>query len=428
MVTATHDLVLTGAATMEFADAVDIGVVDGLIATIGDAGTLSGERSIDLDGRLCIGAFVDAHCHLDKAFLSEEPAFAGTFAASFFDELDRRKRATTRDEVEARMRRALHQVVLNGTGTMRAQIDVDDVIGLTNVEAALDLRRELADLIDLQVVVFPQEGVAGNPAAGEVVAEALRLGADVMGGAHGFDRAVSNVEHLEACFELAVAHDVDLDLHIDFDATPDWEWERWDLFHVARLTAEHGWGGRVTVAHVTQHGQLPDDRRRELVELVVENGISLVVVPGAELNTARAWAPESPATNVGEATADWPSLIEAGVPLAYAGGHLADAFHPYGEGDLLRDGLLLAAARNLGDPVVSGCHVLTMGTTHGARAVGYSGPYGVEVGAPADLVVLDAANATTALRHQSDRWLVLHRGRPVASSRTERRLLSEADR
>ncbi len=419
------ELVVRAVTSIDGAGPLDVAVADGRVVAVQPAGSVGAPTVIEAEGRLCIGAFVDAHCHLDKAFLSEEPAFAGTHGESFFATLAERKRATTTDEVTVRMRRALHQVVLNGTGTMRAQIDVDDLIGLTNLDAALALRSELADLLDLQIVVFPQEGVAGNPAAREVVEAALDRGADVMGGAHGFDRSVTNVEHLEACFELAVAHDVDLDLHIDFDATPEWPWERWDLFHVARLTAEHGWQGRVTVAHLTQHGQLPEPRRRELVDLLMEHRIGLVVVPGAELNTARAWQPDAPATDVAEATADWPALVAAGVPLTYAGGHLADAFHPHGEGDLLRDGLLLAAARNLGDPVVGGCHVLAMGTAHGAHVVGSSGPYGVEVGAPADLVVLDAPDATTALRHQADRWLVLHAGRPVATTRTERRLLSE---
>lgn len=425
MVSAPHDIVLAGAATLDREGRCDIGIAGGVVRTIAAAGSLSGAQVIDVEGRLCIGAFVDAHCHLDKAFLSEEAAFAGTYADSFFAELEVRKRSTTTDEVTRRMRRALHQVVLNGTGTMRAQIDVDDVIGLTNVEAALALRDELADLIDLQIVVFPQEGLAGNAAARAVVEEALRLGADVMGGAHGFDRAATNVEHLELCFELAVRHDIDLDLHIDFDATPDWPWEHWDLFHVARLTAEHRWQGRVTVAHLTQHGQLPERKRHEMVDLLRDHEIGLVVVPGAELNTARAWAPGAPVGDVAEATADWPALLEAGVPLAYAGGHLADAFHPYGEGDLLRDGLLMAAARNLGDPVIGGCHVLTMGTDHGARVVGHSGPYGVQPGAPADIVVLDAADATTALRRQADRWLVLHGGHPVASTRTTKQILQQ---
>ena len=425
---AAAETVLAGVATIEHARPVDVVLGGGRVVDVGPAGTLTAPEVIDGEGRLCIGAFVDAHCHLDKAFLAEDPGLAGTWGESFFEALRARKRTASLDEATTRMRRAVQQAALNGTGTMRAQIDVDDVVGLTHLDAALALRDECAPYLALQIVVFPQEGLAGNPAAREAVEAALARGADVMGGAHGFDRAVTNAEHLEACFELAVAHDVDLDLHVDFDATPDWPWDRWDIHHVARLTAAHGWQGRVTVAHLTQHGLLSADQRSELVTMLTDCGIGVVVVPGAELHAARAWQPDQPSERVQDATADWAELIRAGVPLAYAGGHLADAFHPHGQGDLLRDGLLLAAARNLGDPVIGGCHVLTMGTVHGAGAVGLDGPYGVVAGAPADLVVLDAPDATTALRHQADRWLVLHGGAVVATTRTERHLTGAAVR
>jgi len=424
-VSADHEAVITAATTLDSGVLVDIGMVGDRIVAVEAAGTLSGSTMFDADGRLCIGAFVDAHCHLDKAYLEYEPECAGTYGDSFFAALRNRKKTVSFDEVTDRMRRAVHQVVLNGTGTMRAQIDVDDLVGTTHLKAALALRDEVSSLCDLQLVVFPQEGLVGNPAAREAVEEALELGADVMGGAHGFDRSVDNVDHLEACFELAVAYDVDLDLHVDFDTAPDQEWEAWDLYQVARLCSAHQWQKRVTVAHITQHGQMSASKRTEMVAMLVDHGIHAVVVPGAELHTARAWQTEAPATDVAKATADWPSLVASGLELSYAGGHLADAFNPYGEGDMLRDGLLMASARNLGDPLIEGCHVLTMGTVHPAHAIRGGGPYGVQIGAPADLVILDAPDADSALRRQADRWLVFHRGRPVARSRTER-VITEA--
>lgn len=417
------DLVLRDVRLMEAEGAFDVGMRDGLIAAIGPCGTIEGSEVVDAEGRLCTGAFVDGHVHLDKSYLWELDGFTGKVAGEFFDELGRFKAGASADGVMERMRRAVRTAALNGTGTMRAQIDVDDVIGLAHLEAALALRAECAPYLRLQVVVFPQEGLVGNPAAREVVEEALRLGADVMGGAHGFDREATNAEHYEACFELAERYQVDLDLHLDFDATPDWPLEQWDTWHVARLTAQHGWQGRVTVAHLTQHGLLEGEARRALVELLLANDISLTVVPGAELHGARFWT-DAPLSDAASATADYAELISAGVRLSYAGGHLADAFHPFGEGDLLRDGLLLAAARNLGDPVIGGTHVLSLGTCVPARSAGLPGPHGIAVGALADCVVFDAADADTALRHQADRRLVVHHGRPVAITRTIKEFLS----
>ena len=415
-------LLLRDVRLMDGTGAYDLLVADGVIAAVGDAGSLVGDEVVDAEGRLCTTAFVDSHVHLDKSFLCEIPGFGSKVAGPFFEQLARFKATSTFEAVSARMRRAAQAAALNGTGTLRAQIDVDDIIGLTHLDAALALRDELAALIRIQVVVFPQEGLAGNPAAAELVEEALRRGADVMGGAHGFDRQATNDQHYEACFEMAHRHDVDLDLHLEFDATPDWPLEEWDTWHVARLTAEHRWQGRVTVAHLNQHAQLDAPQRSALARLLTDNDISLTVVPGAELHGAMCWAPE-PLTDVRDATADYGDLLRAGVRMSYAGGHLADAFHPFGEGDLLRDGLLLAAARNNGHPVIAGQHVLSLGTTVPARSVGLPGPHAIAPGALADLVVFDAPDADRALRHQADRWLVLHAGRPVATTRTSKELL-----
>ena len=422
-------LILRDVRLLEADGAFDVAMDAGLISAVGPVGSLDSHAAdeVDAEGRLCTAAFVDGHVHLDKSYLSELPGFAGKVGAEFFDELAKFKASTGPEggpaTVMDRMRRAAHNVILNGTGTLRAQIDVDPIVGLAHLDAALALREELAPLLRLQIVVFPQEGLVGNPAAAELVEEALHRGADVMGGAHGFDRSATSTDHYEACFELAARHDVDIDLHLDFDATPEWPLETWDIWQVARLTRERGWQGRVTVAHLTQHGQLDPAGREALAALLVDNNIALTVVPGAELHGARFWT-EVPLDDVGAATAGYGELVERGVQLSYAGGHLADAFNPFGDGDLLRDGLLLSAARNLGDPCVGGCHILTLGTTTPAAAAGLPGPHGIVPGALADCVVFDASDADTAVRHQADRWLVIHHGRPVATTRTTKELLS----
>lgn len=418
-------LVLRDARLLDVDGAWDVVCVGGTIASVDPVGAASvdGAEVVDVEGRLVTAAFVDGHCHLDKSYLWEQPSFRGKVAGPFFDELRRAKTGSGGEAVAARMRRAVQAAALAGTGTLRAQIDVDDVIGLAHLEHALALRDECAPYLRLQLVVFPQEGVVGNPAAGEVVRAGLDAGADVMGGAHGFDRSTDPRTHYRTCFELAVAHDVDVDVHLDFDSTPATPLEQWDVWTVAQLTTECGWQGRVTVAHLPAHGQLPPAEQARIAELLTAHDISLTVVPGAELYAAHGWVDE-PLGSIAEATADWASLVAAGVRLSYAGGHLADAFHPFGEGDLLRDGLLASAARGFGAPRLGGTHVLSLGTTNPARSLRVPGPHGVVPGAVADLVVFDAPDADTALRHQADRWLVIHGGRPVARTRTTKELLA----
>jgi cytosine/adenosine deaminase-related metal-dependent hydrolase len=162
--------------------------------------------------------------------------------------------------------------------------------------------------------------------------------------------------------------------------------------------------------------------RAAVAALLTVNDIALTVVPGPELFAAHGWTDDPPG-RIDDVTAHWADLIADGVRLSYAGGHLADAFHPFGEGDLLRDGLLAAAARGYGSPDLAGVHLLTLSTTGPARSVGLPGPHGVRPGALADLVVFDAPDADTALRHQAARWLVIHTGLPIARTRVEKELL-----
>lgn len=393
----------------------DVSLARGHVVEVAAKASAPAQETIDVGSRLLIPGFVDAHVHLDKAFLDENPALRGTTGLAFFSQLAEAKRASSREHIKARMRRALEAASRNGTTTMRAQIDVDDVVDLRGFEAAMALKHECAEWITLQVLVFPQGGVVGNLKAGGLVREALRLGGEVIGGGPIFDSAPAE-QHLDALFDLAREFDRDVDVHIDLTTAPDKPLAEWELAHVARRTREYGLQGRVTVAHLTQVGQMSRERAAEVADLLVEAGIHVTVVPAAELNTARSWEAE-PAREIDHAMTNVELLLRRGVNVAYSTGHLADSFNPYGDGDMLLDGLVLTCARNLGDPVIGGVHVLSLGTERPARTVGLPGPHGVESGAIADLVVLDESDPGLALRRLADRWLVIKAGRPVVRNR-----------
>jgi cytosine deaminase len=390
--------VLRNARLLGRAALADVVVDDATVVQISDTVLeRPGVECVDLGGRVLLPGFVDAHVHLDKAFLNDDPRVRGTTGAAFFDTLRVAKTSWTRDALRSRMRRALEACARYGTTSIRAQVDVDEVVGLQGIEAALELREACADLMSMQIVAFPQEGFLSNPIAMDLMREAMRLGADVVGGGAAFDRGMTP-RHVAALFELATEFDRDLDVHADLQTEPTAALEQWEVWHVAERAREAGWHGRVSVGHMTQLGQMAPERAADVAALLADAGISVTVVPGAELNTATTWE-ASPARVVDEAMSRLDVLLEQGVNLGYATGHLADPFSPYGRGDMLLDGLVLACARNLGLPRIAGTHILELATTHPAQTLRLGEPYAVCANSRADLVCLDAVDPDLALRH-----------------------------
>jgi cytosine/creatinine deaminase len=418
------DLLLRRTRLLDRVGLWDVGVADGRIAQVAERIDAPSADVIDLDGRLLLRAFVDSHLHLDKAFLDEDPSLRGLTGAAFFATLKERKRERTLTELTDRMRRALETAARHGTTTVRAQIDVDEVAGLRGVEAALALKSECARWIGMQIVAFPQEGLVTNPDARTAMREALRMGAEVVGGGASFDGGQRDA-HVEAVFQLATEFDADVDVHADLDTSPAVPLDSWELARIASATQAAGWQGRVTVAHLTQLGQMAVEPATAVADLLAATGIHVTVVPGAELNTATTWD-DPPARSVDDAMSRFDLLLRRGVNLSYASGHVADSFNPFGCGDMLLDGLLLTSARNLGQPRLAGTHILTLGSSNPARTLRLDGPYDVSEGAIADLVCLDASEPDLALRQHAEKHLVVCRGQVAARNTVSSQLTSHA--
>jgi cytosine deaminase len=413
-----YDVILRHARLLETPGQHDVGVAGGRIATCGPSLSAAAAREFDLEGRLLLPGFVDSHIHLDKAFLWESPLIHGKTGAQFFDALREFKRATHKDEIKARMRRALALACRHGTTAIRAQIDVDDHVGLAGLEAALELRREWAPWLDLQLVAFPQEGLLSRPGLMELLRKALALGADVVGGGPSFD-SVSHREHLAAVFELAREYERDVDLHVDLATPASRPAADWELAEVARLTQALGWEGRVTVAHLRGIGAMSPKEAEPLLRLIRDAGIRVTVVPGAELHTARAWW-DPPVRDITRVMTNVEALVRAGITVSYSTGHICDPWNPLGTADMLEDAFLLAAAYNLGETTIAGVPILRLATVEPWCAMRLQGPPDVAVGRAADLVVLDAPDPDAAVRHRTGPMFLFKAGALVV--RAERTL------
>jgi cytosine/creatinine deaminase len=414
------DLIIREARTADAAGLVDIEIAAGRVARIRTARGAGatrrpadpltadamppGAREIDAHGKLVIPGLVESHFHLDKALLGAgAPADAGSVAGAIRATAEM-KRRFTREDIHARARRAIELALRHGTTAMRTHVEVDPIVGLAGMEAILPLQREYAWAIDLQLCVFPQEGIFKASGTEKLMRAALAMGGEAVGGVPYNDG--DPLAHLDLVFDLAREFDRDVDLHLDFADDAD----RLLVGAVAERTMTRGWEGRVCAGHMTALGALAPAELDPVVRKIRDAGISILVLPATDLYLMG----RADVRNVRRGLAPARRLHEAGVNVAVSTNNVQNPFTPFGDADLLRVANLLATAGHFGtaeDLVL----VLRMATEHGARALRRP-DHGVREGARADLVLLDCTEPAEAVGAIPERLMVIKAGRVVVTN------------
>src|SRR5215472_13331046 len=254
----------------------DIGIAGGKIAAIAPRLAAEGE-TIDLGGRLVSPGFVETHIHLDKSCIVDRVKSEKGDLDEAIAEAAKAKAGFTPEDVHARATRTLEKAILQGTTHMRTHLEVDPGVGLRSLEGVLPLIKEYAWAIDLQICVFPQEGLLNNPGTDELMVEALKRGCAVVGAAPYTDSDPHG--QIDRIFEMARAFDVDIDMHLDFGPTAD----NMTFDSVCRRTDEYKYGGRVTIGHVTQATSLPLAGFEIMAKRLAGAGVALTVLPSTDL-------------------------------------------------------------------------------------------------------------------------------------------------
>jgi len=407
------ELLIEGARLPDGRGPLDVLLRDGRIAAIGsgavrDATTAQGPDAERLvaDGRLLAPAFVDPHLHLDKALLLDRlPGQVGSVQEAI--ELTATlKRGFTRDDVRERAERVLRMALRHGTLYARVHAEVDSVLALTSVEVALELRERYAGLIELQVVALAQEGIMRVPGTEELLREALRLGADAVGGVPYADEDPR--AHIDTVFRLGVAAGVPVDFHADFSDDPS----ALTIPYITQRALAEGCAGRVVVGHATALGALGPDELAPIAEALARAKVAVIVMPTTDLYLGG----RRDAKDVRRGLAPVARLLRAGVTVAYATNNVRNAFTPFGNADQLEHGQLLVAAGHLASRADVE-QVFAMATTNAARAIGLR-DYGLAVGDRAHLVLLDAASPWEAVVARAEKSLVLASGRIAVENRS----------
>ena len=393
------DLILRNAliAGEESKPPVDIGIEGGRIAAI-EAGLTAEGEEIDLGGRLVSPGFIETHIHLDKSCLLDRcKSVKGTLEEAI-GEVAKAKQNFHSEEVRDRAVRTLEKSILQGTTHMRTHLEVDPVVGLRSLDGIQPLIEEYKWAIDLEICVFPQEGLLNNPGTDELMIEGLKRGCHVVGGAPYTDSDPPG--QIDRLFEMAREFDVDVDLHLDFGNTP----EGMTIEHVCDRTEEYGYGGRVTVGHMTQLSTLEVPELERITRRLADAGVAVTVLPSTDLYLMGRHQDH----NVLRGVVPVHKMLRHGVNCNLSSNNVLNPFTPFGDCSLIRMANLYANICQVGQ-IDDTIECFNMVTRRSADLLNLD-DYGIEVGKSADLVVIDNKDRQSAVAELSQPLMGLKKG------------------
>jgi cytosine deaminase len=396
----TVDLVIRNARLFDRPEdgPLDIGIEGARIAVIAP-GFAADAASFDAAGHLVCPGLIESHIHLDKSRIIDRCAPQERSKLSLVKGVTPLKPDMSVEDVHARAARTLEQCILHGTTRMRTQVEVDPGIGMRGFEGVQALIAEYKWAIDIEICAFPQEGLISYPGTDELLVEALKRGAKVIGGAPRYD----SDEHgqIRRIFELAREFDVDIDMHLDVGPTPD----AMNIHLVRELTDAYRRGGRVVVGHMAKLSLMPPEQVAALARDLAKSGIGVTVLPATDLFLMGRDQDHS----VRRGVADANLLIEHGVNCSLSSNNILNPATPYGDCSLVRMANLYANVLQLDRPgQLREC--FRMLTDRSARLLNME-DYGLTPGRPADIVVIDAQTPEQAVAEISRPLAVFKNGK-----------------
>ena len=391
------DLIIRNArlADRPFLEPLDIGVAAGKIVAI-ESGLTGAAETYDAAGRLACAGLIETHIHLDKSRIVDRcPPEAGR-EISPMQQVAALKPSLTAEDVRVRAERTLVECILNGTAHMRTQVEVDPAIGMRGFDAVLSLITDYRWAIDIEICVFPQDGLTNYPGTDELLVDGLERGAKVIGGAPRYDTDPNG--QIRRIFELAREYDVDIDLHLDVGDTPEG-------MLICELTEQYRRGGRVVVGHMAKLSLIPPGEVAVLARHLADVGIAVTVLPATDLYVMG----RDQDHNVRRGVADANFLVAHGVNCSLSTNNVLNPVTPYGDCSLIRVANLYANLLQIAGPAqLRECFAML--TERSARFLNLP-DYGLAVGNPADIVVIDAVTPEQAIAEIRQPLAVYKRGR-----------------
>ena len=389
---------------------VDIGIRDGVIDQIVPASeglSVDAARVIDCDGRMVTPPFVESHIHLDSVLTAGQPRF--NQSGTLFEGIQiwgERKTSLTREDVLTRAREALKLMAGQGCLYVRTHVDVTEP-RLIALDALLELREQVKDWTTVQIVAFPQDGIYSRKENEGLLEEALKRGADAVGGIPHYELTREDgVRSIGRIFDLAEQYDRLIDVHCD---EIDDDQSRFVEVIVAEAIRRGG-GERVSASHTTAFGSYNDAYAYKLMGFIRRTNINFIANPLINITLQGrmdTYPKRRGLTRIKELWAN-------GVNVSLGQDCIYDPWYIFGNGSMIGVAHMTAHVSQMTGPAeIDAC--FDMVTTGGAKSLHLS-DYGLAVGNPANVVVLDALDAFNALRFQAAPRCVISRGRVIAET------------
>lgn len=377
----------------------DIAISDGKIQKIADEINNPANQIIQGNGHVLIPGLVESHIHLDKALISNRVHNQSGTLKEAIQVTAEAKPTFTEDDIYQRAKRALEMEIEHGVTNMRTHAEFSPETGFVGFKTILRLKEEFKDMIDMQVVAFPQDGIFKLPGMTEMMDEAMKMGADVVGGIPYVDPDPK--QHIDFLFDLAEKYDKDIDFHQDFFDDAD----NISIEYLARKTIEEGYQGRVTVGHETALAALPLEKLNPIIDLLHEAQINVISLPETDLHLGG----RTDTYNVRRCVTPIRRLRKGGVNVALSTNNIRNPFTPFGNGDIMQVGFLAVPAAHLGG-LADLPSVLDMLTVDPAKILKLD-HYGIKEGNIANLVLLDTKRKADAVIDIPERLYVIKDGR-----------------
>jgi cytosine deaminase len=390
------------------AERVDIAIQAGTVAAIAPQLDAVAQCELDIQGQIVSPPFVESHVHLDSAQTAGEPRWnqSGTLFEGIEIWRDR-KQSLTLDEVQQRAIDTLKQQAMQGVLFVRTHADVSEQ-SLIALKGLLAVRAAVKDWMTLQVVAFPQDGLYGSPQNEALMEAALKQGVDAVGGIPHYELTRDDgVRSIQRIFELAQQYDRLIDIHCD---EIDDDQSRF-LEVVNAWAIRSGMGSRVTASHTTAFGSYNNAYAFKLMSLLQQSQINFIANPLINITLqgrTDTYPKRRGVTRVKE-------LWQQGTNVSLGHDCLQDPWYSLGTGNMLDvANMAVHVCQMTGTTEIDACY--NMVTWNGAKTLNVQDQYGVEVGKPANLMVLDAIDRYDAIRRRATVRYVISRGKLIAQT------------